>query len=699
MGVFFTTEKRKIYKTSNNSLACNVPSFYRHIFGFKAGDELDWSLENVDGEYCLVVRGKDISEKFKDMIIGQNVPRHIENIKKIFSGQVKDQIENELDDLEDIAGAINCLQSKEVILLTKKHLQEATDESLKEIVLSDLACFKEIFTREIESKEAIPKEREKGKEKEKSPVDLSKKRYHEYAEEVFPPRIEAPKKKKMLEELIKGEKVDLGKIVESVEKSLSLKKVLKEYSVTEEELKKACKLYKGISLYHAAAILDYIIENQIPQFEGCDIRRELNMNLGGGWNWAIAILEDRVLVKPEGYGYKVSKDIVKRGNEDEIEAYREDINKYEERMKEEKYCPFCGSRDLTKRLVEIECNVCHERTRYDPQVVLLVFDLYKKDLTPKEIKALLTRLNISVPTIPTIEHWIGKKREHKEEKSNKKDTLKKIDEDLDKYCSLKNLIEKFQISEDELRNHLGHLYYAGKIMDYVREHGIIEFYAGDVRKALDIDTGGQWGHAVHYLKERGYLKAEALSHYKVVGTKTERSVDEILDEFKKIIKKESLQKEVLQHDPRLIGLVKELDAIGVSTHAISHYILRDFKIDVGPVTIAEWLKKDQLATKEKKPSIEGAIKGIYERKEEIAKEKELEKKKNSIKKKIKEIIHSYGFSDGANLENILDNTNYSEGEVRCILDELIEEREVFHPYNNPEIFMLIDDRAKVAAEA
>lgn len=59
------TEKRKIQKRAGKypSLHCVVPAFYRHVFGFDQGDVLDWSLENVRGEWCIVIRSEKIKNK------------------------------------------------------------------------------------------------------------------------------------------------------------------------------------------------------------------------------------------------------------------------------------------------------------------------------------------------------------------------------------------------------------------------------------------------------------------------------------------------------------------------------------------------------------------------------------------------------------------------------------------------------------
>jgi len=59
------TEKRVIQKKKGRYpvLFCTVPAFFRYIFGFDGGDVLNWSLENVKGEWCIVIRSEKI--KFK----------------------------------------------------------------------------------------------------------------------------------------------------------------------------------------------------------------------------------------------------------------------------------------------------------------------------------------------------------------------------------------------------------------------------------------------------------------------------------------------------------------------------------------------------------------------------------------------------------------------------------------------------------
>jgi len=61
------TEKRKIYQTGNKdykSLACTVPAFFRYIFDLDRGDILDWDLEKVKDEWCIVIRSEKIKNKF-----------------------------------------------------------------------------------------------------------------------------------------------------------------------------------------------------------------------------------------------------------------------------------------------------------------------------------------------------------------------------------------------------------------------------------------------------------------------------------------------------------------------------------------------------------------------------------------------------------------------------------------------------------
>ena len=65
--VYTMTEKRRIYQTGNKhykSLVCTIPAFYRHIFDLDQGDVLDWNLENVKGEWCIVIRSEKIKNKF-----------------------------------------------------------------------------------------------------------------------------------------------------------------------------------------------------------------------------------------------------------------------------------------------------------------------------------------------------------------------------------------------------------------------------------------------------------------------------------------------------------------------------------------------------------------------------------------------------------------------------------------------------------
>lgn len=112
---------------------------------------------------------------------------------------------------------------------------------------------------------------------------------------------------------------------------------------------------------------------------------------------------------------------------------------------------------------------------------------------------------------------IKKKEEILTEEETKIPTWEKIKEELDQCCSVKIIIERFQIAEEELRSHLSSLYYAGKIMDYIKENGIKKFYAGDVREALGMATGGQWGHAIKLLKDKNLVRAEAMSNYTVWG--------------------------------------------------------------------------------------------------------------------------------------------------------------------------------------
>jgi len=56
------TEKRVIQKRKGEYpvLFCVIPAFFRHVFGFDKGDVLDWSLENVEGEWCIVIRSEKI---------------------------------------------------------------------------------------------------------------------------------------------------------------------------------------------------------------------------------------------------------------------------------------------------------------------------------------------------------------------------------------------------------------------------------------------------------------------------------------------------------------------------------------------------------------------------------------------------------------------------------------------------------------
>ena len=61
------TEKRRIYQTGNKhskSLVCIIPAFYRYIFNLDRGDILDWNLENVEGEWCIVIRSEKIKNRF-----------------------------------------------------------------------------------------------------------------------------------------------------------------------------------------------------------------------------------------------------------------------------------------------------------------------------------------------------------------------------------------------------------------------------------------------------------------------------------------------------------------------------------------------------------------------------------------------------------------------------------------------------------